>query len=319
MIFIVTNRDDFTADFLIIELRRRKVDYFRFNTEDFPLFVNISWQKNHNEIFGKFEFANRIINFDDITSVWYRRPVLPNLSTLLNQEEEKIFCLEETKSFLFGVWQSLDCFWVSNPISLLQSENKLFQLRIAGQIGFEIWPTLITNSSVEVQKFYKLQKKIVYKTIRRGRINRESNPGLIFTNQIQPEHIEYFDKIKYAPGIFQKLIPKAVEIRVTIVGIKVFAVEIQSQLNQKTLIDWRRVNSDTLIHKIHDLPINIQILCINLVKALGLQFGAIDLILTPEGHYVFLEINPNGQWAWIQQLCPEIPLRESIVDLLLRY
>ena len=96
-----------------------------------------------------------------------------------------------------------------------------------------------------------------------------------------------------------------------------FAVEIHSQEYEEARVDWRKGNMTHLPHQLHHLPPSIENKCTALVKKLGLAFGAIDLILTPEGKYVFLEINPNGQWAWIQQLCPDIPLRETLADLLL--
>ncbi len=97
----------------------------------------------------------------------------------------------------------------------------------------------------------------------------------------------------------------------------VFAVEIHSQEDVDSQFDWRRGETARLRHELHVLPPAVEVQCVTLVRALGLAFGAIDLILTPDGEYVFLEINPNGQWAWIQQLRPEIPLRETLAEILI--
>ncbi|NLE06010.1 MAG: hypothetical protein GX638_14590 [Crenarchaeota archaeon] len=271
----------------------------------------------NNKLFGVFDFAKRSISFNEISSIWFRRPVTPIIENSVASKENQIFATDECRALLDGIWSTLNCFWISKPTSIYRAENKLFQLKIASEAGFSIWPTLITNSPKSLNAFYQNQKNIIYKPIRRGRIERSTYTGLIFTNKITSDHEILFDNIKLAPGIFQKHIPKNVEIRVTVIGQKVFAVEIHSQENPTTLIDWRRIDSRSLFHKIHFLPSNVEQLCRNLVQKLDLQFGAIDLILTPSGEYIFLEINPNGQWAWIQQLCEELPLRETLVDLLL--
>jgi glutathione synthase/RimK-type ligase-like ATP-grasp enzyme len=106
-----------------------------------------------------------------------------------------------------------------------------------------------------------------------------------------------------------------VEIRATIVGNRVFAAEIHSQNSPKTRDDWRRYDFDNTPHLPHQLPLDMEQKCVDLVRHLNLNFGAIDLILTPQGEYVFLEINPNGQWGWIEELTG-LPICAAIVDLL---
>jgi glutathione synthase/RimK-type ligase-like ATP-grasp enzyme len=133
---------------------------------------------------------------------------------------------------------------------------------------------------------------------------------------VQSVHAERLADVRYAPSLFQPYIPKETEIRVTIVGSRVFAVELRSQEVLEAKDDWRRVDSKQIKHVPHYLPTELEQKCVELVEALDLSFGAIDLILTPSNEYVFLEINPNGQWAWIQQMCPEINIRDALIDLL---
>ena len=99
------------------------------------------------------------------------------------------------------------------------------------------------------------------------------------------------------PSIVQRNIKKEYEIRVTVVNEAVFAAKVDSQSNADTKYDWRRKK---LKFECYDLPESISSKCISLVKRLNLKFGAIDLIKDKSGQYIFLEINPNGQWAWIE-------------------
>jgi len=318
MIIIVTNRQDHTADFLILELQKRQIDYVRFNTEDFPQHVQITWHIDGAGFGGHFSFPRTRVEFKDVRSVWYRRPVPPIPSPEIDDPVAREFVLAESQAAIDGLWRNLDCFWVSHPDNLRKAELKLYQLKIAKQVGFQLWPTILTNNPEMAQAFYHSQgSKVIYKPLRRGRIVRGETVSLIYTNLIDTTKVERLDRVAYAPSLLQKYIPKRVELRVTVIGSKVFAVELHSQDHTDSQHDWRRGNTARLHHELHVLPTEVESKCIALVQSLGLAFGAIDLILTPESKYVFLEINPNGQWAWIQQLCPEIPLRETLADLLI--
>lgn len=318
MIVIITNKRDHTADFLILELQKREVDYIRFNTDDFPQRVQATWRIDDTGLKGHFLFSKKRVPFDAIRSVWYRRPVPPAPSPKICDPVSQEFVQTESQTALDGIWRCLDCFWVSHPDSLRKAEFKLYQLKIAREIGFRVWPTVLTNCPEEAQSFYDNQDgKLVYKPLRRGRLVRDEIVSLIYANPIRPSKAEQLDKVAYTPSLLQRYIPKRIEIRVTVIGNRVFAVEIHSQEYVDTKHDWRRGDTTRLRHRLHMLPNEVKSRCVELVRALDLAFGAIDLILTPESEYVFLEINPNGQWAWIQQMCPDIPLRENLADLLI--
>ena len=166
-------------------------------------------------------------------------------------------------------------------------------------------------------EFYEGSKKdVIYKPLRKGRLIRDEKQSFIFTNIVKNGTPADFENVQYAPCLFQKYIHKKMELRVTVIGERVFTVSIDSQKVPGAIHDWRRAQ-DNLIYKIFKLPGELECKCKELVKKLGLEFGAIDLIVTPNDEFVFVEINPNGQWAWIQQLIPDIPMRETLADLLI--
>lgn len=103
---------------------------------------------------------------------------------------------------------------------------------------------------------------------------------------------------------------------VTKPGDKVFPCAISSQNSQQTIEDWRRYDLPNTPHKPYALPMDLEQKCIALVKTLGLIFGCIDMIITPNNEYVFLEINPNGQWLWIEQLTG-LPIAKALAELLI--
>jgi glutathione synthase/RimK-type ligase-like ATP-grasp enzyme len=111
-------------------------------------------------------------------------------------------------------------------------------------------------------------------------------------------------------------VEKRVELRVTVVGTKVFAAEIDSQATNHTRFDWRRYDLGNTPHRAHPLPDDVAERCLALTQRLGLSYGAIDLIVTPDGRYVFIEINPNGQYSWIEH-CTGLPITDALCDLLM--
>lgn len=318
MILIVTNKHDHTADFLILELKKRRADYLRFNTEDFPQRVRVVWRISNAGLSGYFLFPRTRLPFEDIRSVWYKRPVTPLPSTEIEDPAAIEFALDESQAALDGVWRSLNCFWVSDPDNLRRAEFKLYQLKVAAELGFQLSPTLLTNYPEEAETFYRETKgMLVYKPLRHAQIVRREEVGLIYTNPVNSNVATELCNVAYAPALLQQYVPKLVDVRAIVIGTKVFAAEIHSQDRNDSQHDWRHADAARLRHESHKLPMEIESKCVTLVKTLGLVFGAVDLILTPNNEYIFLEINPNGQWAWIQQLCPHIPLRETLADLLI--
>lgn len=320
MILIVTNRSDYTADFLILELRRRGAPYFRLNTEDFPERLHITWQISSGDLSGYMEAAGKApTDLNEIRSIWYRRPVPPAASLLSDDPVARAFAVAESEAALEGILASLGCFWVSDPYSIRRAELKPLQLTVAERAGFTVSPTLLTNKPAAAEEFVRsTQGATVYKPLRRARIIRDDAVHLIFTNPVAQEEKAELSRVRHAAALFQRYVHKEVEVRATVIGDEVFAAAIHSQEHPDARHDWRRVSSRDLRHESHELPASVSAKCVDLVRTLGLRFGAIDLILSPEGEYYFLEINPNGQWAWIQQLVPELPLREKLADLLLR-
>ena len=111
------------------------------------------------------------------------------------------------------------------------------------------------------------------------------------------------------PTYFQNEINKIADIRITVVGNDIFPVQITFD-NSKTP-DWRRMECEVAYNEF-DLPDELKEKCIRLVSELGLNFGAIDMARTTDGDYYFFEINPTGEWAWIEHKLG-LPIRESLI------
>lgn len=188
---------------------------------------------------------------------------------------------------------------------------------MAAEIGFTIPRTLVTNEPQEVKDFFhECQGKAINKVLGKGQVEYLRDYYFIYTHKVLPQDLEMIKNVAYAPALFQEYVPKRFEIRVTIVGSSVFSCEIHSQDSPKTVDDWRHYDLNNVKHLVHTLPKSIEALCLEMIKKLDLNFATFDLILTPDNNYIFLELNPNGQWLWIEQLTG-LPISSSIAELLL--
>ena len=115
--------------------------------------------------------------------------------------------------------------------------------------------------------------------------------------------------------ILQREVRKRADIRVLVVDGRTFATRIMSQAHEETEVDWRRGVRQDLEHVAMDLPADVGSACVEATRDLGLRFAAIDLVEDLDGRFWFLEANPNGQWAWIEQKTGA-PVTAAIVDAL---
>lgn len=317
-VLILTNKQDITADYVILELRKRNISYFRFNTEDFPTKILGTMHVGKKTASLFFQGIKGKINLEGIFSIWYRRPGIPFISEDIKDVGAIDFCRRESEEFIEGVLSIFKGLWVSYPSHIFRAQNKLYQLDLAKGLGFKIPETIITNNPEEIKTFAdKFDSGIIAKAVRQGILKENNEEYLIFTNPVRRKDFEAFPNVRYSPCIFQEFIPKKFDLRVTVIGNKVFPVEIHSgDSKAESRFDWRRGDEEELSYKVHVLPRRIEVLCRKIVEKMGLKFGAIDLISSTSNEYYFLEINPNGQWAWIEQRT-KVNLTGSLVDLLI--
>ena len=313
MIIIVTNKFDVTSDFVIAALRSRGAVPVRFNTEDFLREWHFSWTTSG----AKLSSSRHSFRLDAVTAVYYRRPKTPTPGNGTARTAAS-FCVQEGRAALRNVLALLDCYWISPIPALERAENKLLQLRMAAALGFSVPDTICTNeSSTAINFIDNTGGEKVVKPLSNGWLSDEP-PTMAYTSAVDStmrDHIE--DAVTSTPHLLQRRIPKISDVRVTVVGDKVFACRIHSQCHAATALDFRAASAAkiALRHELFNLPSEVDDLCVGMLRTLGLEFGAIDLIEKADG-YCFLEINPNGQWAWIQQLTGA-PIADAIADLLL--
>lgn len=320
-ILILTNSKDAHADYCSKKMKKRAIHSIRFNTEHFPNKVKVVWNsgspgESRAEVYknsGKILF-----NADEIKSVWFRKVMLDEFGYLAARTRD--FASRENDAFFNNLYASMrDRRWVNFPLANRFADNKMLQLNLAKKLGFIVPDTLVTNNTAAAREFFKKYERqgVVYKTLKMPFVRETKNSFIsVYTSRLDWSS-KIAKSIGAVPCIFQEYIEKAYELRVTVVGDQIFAARIFSQEHQDSKIDWRRNQHKTnLRHEVEYLDLKTQDRCFSIVRELQLLFGAIDMIVTPDGRYVFLEINPNGQWLWLEQRLG-LPIADALIDLLL--
>lgn len=314
MFLIVTSKRDITADFVVLELQRRALPYLRLNTEDLPRATIIYRPTNGGAWTMEIEGAR--VELSSVRAAYFRRPGIPVPMAQVQDDAERAYCIQEWSAVLTALYWELGDRWLNAPYLIALAENKIRQLRLASEVGLQVPETAITNDA-DFAKSFAGKGEVVGKPLRAALIGSGDMDRVIFTTRLSPQALADFRSIQACPMILQSEIRKAFDIRVTVVGDQTFAAAIDSQSDPETQVDWRVGSKADLAHAVHELPCDVHQMCIEVVRQLGLRFGAIDLVLDIAGTYWFLEVNPNGQWGWIEKRTGQ-PIASAIVTELER-
>lgn len=316
-IVVLSHPKDPTARRIVRALEARHAPVLFLDTGAFPghvslsaIFVQQRWQ-------GGFWYEEQWYELTDIRSVLVRRPshyqVDPDAPELIQSFLEN----EALKGF-GGLLRSLDhALWMNDLNAHRAANFKPVQLQAASHIGLHVPRSLITNNPDAVNQFYQeAGGKLIYKTLHGGGIAGGGNVGhAIYTSRVTEQSLKHLERVRLTAHYFQVEVEKFLELRVTVIGNHVLAVAIESQHCEATKLDWRASFPDVRFAP-YTLPQIIEEQCRTLVRMLGLTYGALDFILTPEGEYIFLEINPGGQYEFLEQKT-QLPFSATIAEVLI--
>jgi len=314
-VLIITNDHDEHADAVVAELHRREVEVFRFHPADFPEACSVSIEIEDGRVQGELRAADRRVAFDDICAAWYRRS--GNLfETRLSVTSEKLenYVKAQTSATVQALCTNLETLWVSHPFALRRGEVKALQLSEASKVGLRVPRTLISNDSGQAATFVDSlgQTECAIKPLLAVGVTDEQGGFRLPLTQTLPRG-HSLESVALAPTIFQPYVKKAFELRCVVIGDKIFSAKMDSQADEKSRIDWRAGDPE---HEVFELPAEVTAALLGLMDRFELNFASLDMIVTPDGDYVFLELNPNGQWLWLEHELG-LPLVASMADLLM--
>lgn len=260
------------------------------------------------------EFSLHDARFD---VVWRRRPAYV-LDPELLHPADRAFAEAECGVFRRSLMNLLapHAFWVNPAQGAVRAGSKMFQHQAAVNVGLRMPETLYTNSPQEVRTFIRRKHgKVIYKPFLPTGWSDDTHRFMPYTALLSDESLVE-DSLRLTPGIFQELVPKAYEVRLTMMGKRTFAAKILSQETTMGQLDWRQAPGELQFEPI-TIPLAIEEQCIALLEELGLVFGCFDFIVTPGEEYVFLEVNEMGQFLFVERFCG-LPLLDAFVSFLLQ-
>ena len=299
MLFVLTNSQDATASSLIPTLEKSGIAVLRLDTDCLISKIALSYQPGKPAL----RVDGRWYQPNEVSHIWYRRP---------EQLKDRCFDNSPESKYARSEWtESVECFfahvpaerWLNHPAQNVAASRKLEQLTTACSFGLKIPDTLVTQDPDELRGFYRKHAgQVVVKPLSTGYIERDGqgSDSLIYTNRVQEKHLENLADLAVCPTLFQQLVPKRNDVRITVVDSDIHAVELLAcDAVGKQRCDIRRNNMSDVAYRPISLPTEVQVALQKLMAHYRLRFGAIDMAVAKNGDWFFFEINPNGQWAWL--------------------
>lgn len=324
-VLIVTHRADLHADIVTQKVLARGSRPFRLNLDEFPkdFAVTLTFPPNRGASALTHIPTGDSLSIADIGAIWVRKRAPFTFLSKDLSPQERAHAEAEMEHLLFGILYSADCYWVSHPRAIRGACWKAEQLARAARLGFNVPVSIISNRRDRVEEFRRsVGGDIIFKTLSSPFLAADEVDAKhriaagLPTTRITDEHDELLDAVVELPSLFQKNIPKQYELRVTVIADKLFAARIHSQEDPRTMIDYRDYSAE-IAYEATKLPPDVERRCRDFVRSYDLNFGALDLIVTPSNEYVFLENNPVGQFLFVEQLVPELNMAEALAQCLI--
>ncbi|MFC3983459.1 MvdC/MvdD family ATP grasp protein [Streptosporangium jomthongense] len=317
MLLIISSARDDSVHAVLPKLKERGVPLLWWDEADYPgsstlttSFISGRWRQ-------RLTYRGETHDLSAVTAVWYRRPDKPSAPDV-REPSQREFAEHGAKHALAGAYDLMvGARWMpAQPQRARAIDNKLLHLHRATELGFTVADTVVTNDPDELAPAWnRAEGRLVTKMLDYSPFKLGGEEGHLYTAVVPRRRLSGRHRLRYGPAMLQPQVPKAYELRVTVVGERVFAARIDSQASRLTAVDWRHYDDPNVGYSAYDLPRDVADRCVRLVAELGLTFGALDFIVTPDSRYVFLELNVNGQWAFVE-LLSGLPISDAIAGWL---
>jgi MvdD family ATP-grasp ribosomal peptide maturase len=318
VLIITRSADNQCVDLVSTAIERQGGRAFRFDTDKFPTEVRLiaEYLKGGERL--RLISAQGEVNLQEVTAIWHRRLEIGGRIPGSLEPQLRMASVDESSRTVKGMLESLVAFRMDPEPVIRRAEHKQLQLRVARELGLDTPRTLITNDADAVRAFAQAcEAGIVTKMLSSFAVYENGAEKVVFTNPVSRADLADLDGLSLCPMTFQEQLPKALELRTTVVGDRVFTASIDSQVSAQAQYDWRKDGVALLKNwQRFDLPRRVEQQLLKLMDYFSLNYGAVDFILTPEGRYVFLEINPVGEFFWLED-SPGLPISSAIADVLL--
>ncbi|NEO93391.1 MAG: MvdD family ATP-grasp ribosomal peptide maturase [Moorea sp. SIO3G5] len=322
VLIITFSRDNESIPLVIKAIEAQGGKAFRFDTDRYPTEVQLDIYEGNSQG-GIITDGEQKLDLSEVSSVWYRRMRYGKKIPDTMDQQYRNAAIQECRVTVRGMIASIKAFHFDKMSNVDVANNKQLQLQVAREVGLITPRTLSTNNPEAVKQFASecQDQGIITKMLSSFAIyGEQGQEQVVFTNPVTAEDLEHVEGLRFCPMTFQEKVPKALELRTTIVGHRIFTAAVDSQSLEGSTFDWRKEGRALVKSwKAYDLPEDIEKKLLKLMAYFGLNYGAIDIILTPDGRYVFLEVNPVGEFFWLETFSPHFPISQAIAEILLTH
>lgn len=317
-ILILTVPGDSHAYAVAEALRVRGAEPLVYHTADFPSRSGESVLFEGEESKVYIEAPEAVSHPAVVDTVWRRRPAYSLDLDILHPADQKFVDLECNifrNSFLTQLHP--EAFWVNPHEGAVRAGRKLLQQRAAVGVGLPTPDTLFSNDPDRIRSFIRSHGgQIVYKPFRPVYWQDEETSYIPYTSLLTEDRLPEDALLRSHPGIYQALVPKAYELRITMMGRRAYGAKLLSQDTENGRLDWRKSYADLRMEPF-DVPPQVASRCFALLERLGIVFGCFDFIVTPDRQVVFLEVNEMGQFLFVE-LFTGLPLLDAFSEFLIQ-
>ena len=252
--------------------------------------------------------ASSRIDFGKVHTIWFRRPAVVDIPDSVVDKTARQFIRHEWSESINGMVLALKHVrWVNHPLSQATA-SKPVQLEMARRSGLTTPHTIISNDPDRVREFLKLHRgRVVHKSL------TSPEQRLIDTRRWVDGDADYLDAcLPLAPVIFQELIEGPADIRTVYIDGQVFSVHVDTEASRADVDS--RLDPDAECTP-HELPSHLVSCLRKLMNRLNLVFGVVDMKLDKSGNYVFFEVNPQGQFLFMEILTG-LPIAGRLAEFL---
>ena len=315
-VLILAGERDVSADLMVRALGDRGVPVFRADLGWFPQQLTLDAELRDGRWVGRLATPHREVALEELRSVWYRSPSTFRFPAGLSGTERQQ-ALHEAKLGVGGVLGALPVLWVNHPSRHADAGYKPRQLVAAARAGLPVPPTLVTNDPAAVRRFAAQcgAAGVVTKMFGAPAISEQGGRRVALTKRLSPARLADLRGVEISAHQFQRWAPKREEARVIAIGQQVYAVAIHAD-SAAAYVDWR-ADYDSLSYERIDPPPEVICGVRTLMVDLGLVYGVFDFVIGPDGSWTFLEVNPGGQFGFVEDQAG-LPLTAALADLLAR-
>jgi len=300
-------------------LEARGAEVMRFDTDRFPTEAQVAFSQEPGRELLRLSCDGQDVFLEPGDAIWYRRARWGGLLPQDMDRQLRHGCVVESEALLRGIMAAARCFVMDPPERVRERGHKPYQQRLARELGLATPRTLMTNDPVEARAFIAscpggaITKMLSAFAV----IGEAGEEQVVFTTSLREEHLDKLDGLRFAPMVFQERLQKRLELRITVVGSRMFAAAVDSQRTAGAEVDWRERGVSLLgSWSRYELPAEVERALVRYMERIGMQYSAIDMIVEPDGRHVFLEANPAGECFWLEHYAPHFPLTEAIADVL---